>query len=251
MIRFALGGDIASVLAQDASASDFMASAKGMRIRVLPDDSDTGLVAFNFAATKTRLTAYFHHDGDTTESQYTFIIGTGAKRFMHYEHDYTGTIFHNVDSIGGSQKLYLEPFGGYNVYISFDSMLKAFHTAHPRAEIHYAELMLPLADDASSIHPDSVMAYKVDSDGKLTQVFDQRYYQGGDGGCYQKDGKYYYRLRLSMHLQRLMYETGGTDYGTRLMLYYSRRHPGARTILHGTASDNRPRIVLTYTESDK
>ena len=246
LIRFRLGGDIASVLAQQASAADFLASVKGLRIRVIENDSDTGIVSFNFSATKTRLTAYYHYEGDTIEAQYTFVVGSGAKRFMHFEHDYTGSTVNGADSIDGSQRLYLEPYGGYNIQISFDSMLRAFHSAHPMAEIHYAELLLPLAAEAPAIHPDSLIAYSVGSDGKLTQVADQRYFQGGDGG-YQNRGNYY-RLRLSLHLQHLMYANGGKDYGTRLMLYFSRRTPGARTILNGYSTANPVKIALTYTE---
>lgn len=247
VVRFTLGGDIATVLAQNASASDFVASAKGLRIRVIDDDSDTGIVAFNFAATKTRLTAYFHHDGDTTESQYIFVVGNGAKHFMHFDHDYTGTIFDNTDSIGGSQRLYLEPFGGYKLHISFDSALRAFHTSHPTAAIHYAEMLLPVADEAPAVKPDSVLAFGYQSDGTMTQISDQRYYMGGDG-AYQS-GSNRFRLRVSMHLQHLLYQNGGSDYGTCLMLYYSRKHPAARTIINGTSTANPVRIVLTYTEN--
>ena len=114
------------------------------------------------------------------------------------------------------------------------------------AEIHYAELLLPLAAEAPAILPDSLIAYSVGSDGKLTQVADQRYFQGGDGG-YQNRGNYY-RLRLSLHLQHLMYANGGRDDGTRLMLYFSRRTPGARTILNGYSTANPVKIALTYTE---
>lgn len=248
VVRFALGGDIATLLAQNASATEFTASAKGLRIRVIADDSDTGIVAFNFAATKTRLTAYFHHDGDTTQSQYTFVVGTGATHFMHFDHDYTGTIFDNNDSIDGSQSLYLEPFGGYNLHLSFDSALRAFHTAHPKAAIHYAELLLPVADNAPSMRPDSVLAFGYNSDGTLTQIMDQRYYQGGDGSYQSEYNRF--RLRISMHLQHLLYQNGGTDYGTSLMLYYSRKHPAARTIINGTATTNPVKIVLTYTDSE-
>ncbi len=245
VIRFPLNG-IESLLAQNATSEEFLASAKGLRIRVIADDSDTGIVAFNFAATQTRLTAYYHYNDDTVQSQYVFVVGSGAKRFMHYEHDYAGSLVAGADSIGGSEKLYLEPYGGYNVVVRFDSMLRAFHAAHPMAEIHYAELLLPLADDAPSIQPDSLVAYGYASDGTVTQVSDQRYYQGGDGGYQSSTNSY--RLRVTLHLQHLLHANGGTDYGTRLMLYYSRRTPGARTILNGTSAANPAKIVITYTE---
>ncbi len=248
VVRFPLDNSIATLLAQNASATDFVAAVKGLRIRVLSDDSDKGIVAFNFAATKTRLTAYYHYDGDTTQAQYTFVVGSGAKRFMHFDHDYTGSTVNGADSIYGSQRLYLEPFGGYKMYLSFDSALRVFHTAHPKAAIHYAELFLPVADDAPELRPDSVIAFGYDSEGKLTQIDDQRYYMGGDGG-FQSDSNRF-RLRVSMHLQHLLYHYGGTDYGTSLMLYYSRKRPAARTIVNGTATDNPVKIVLTYSESE-
>lgn len=243
VVAFPLGGGIGDLLRQEATTSDFLANTKGLRIRVLEDYSDTCIVAFNFSATRTRLTAWYHVEGDTNEIAYHFVVGTGAKRFMHFDHDYT-TADAGADSIGGSQRLYLEPFGGYNVMISFDSALRVFHTAHPRAAIHYAELLLPLADEAPDIHPDSLLAFTLAADGSSTLMPDQRYNMGGDG-AYNADSNHY-RLRVSLLVQSLLRQEA--DYGTRLMLYYSRRHPVARTVVNGTGTDNPVRIRLTYTE---
>lgn len=252
VIRFTLSNDIAPILAQNATTEEFLASAKGIRISIVENSpllgaSDgQGIVAFNFSATKTRLTAYFHYDGDTVGSQHTFIVGSGANRFMHFDHDYTGSTVGGADSIDGGQRLYLEPYGGYNIRLNFDSMQRAFHMAHPRAAIHYAELLLPLAPEAPDIHPDSLLAFYYNADGTITQLTDQRYGMGGDG-AYNAD-KNLYRLRVSLYLQKLLRE--GTDYGTDLMLYYSRRHPAARTVLYGKdkSTGNPIKIVFTYTE---
>lgn len=246
VITFPLGGGIGDMLhrsSRDVSAAQFLSNVKGLRIRVLDAGSDDAIVAFSFAATKTRLTAWYHVPGDTNEIQYHFVVGTGAKRFMHFKHDYSAAVFGNVDSIPGNNRLYLEPFGGYNVVLNFDDALRTFHAAHPRAVVHYAELLLPLADEAPAIHPDSLMAFSL-ADGTSTLLPDLRYNMGGDG-AYNADSNYY-RLRVSLYLQQLLRQ--GSDQGTELMLYYSRRHPAARTVVNGTATTKPVSIRLTFTE---
>lgn len=243
VVAFRLGGGIGDLLRQNASRADFLANTKGLRIRVVEGDS-MGIVAFNFAATKTRMTAYYHVGDDTTKLQYNFVVGTGAKRFMHFDHDYLVSTVGGADSIDGANRLYLEPFGGYNVCLNFDRAIHEFDSLHPNAAIHYAELLLPLADEAPDIHPDSLLAFAIGSDGSTTLLPDLRYGMGGDGS-YLRDSNYY-RLRVSMQLQKILREKH--DYGTKLMLYYSRRHPAARTVINGTAAAKPVRIVFTYTE---
>lgn len=243
VVTFRLGGSIGDLLKQNASRTDFIANTKGLRIRIIEGDS-MGIVAFNFAATKTRLTAYYHVNGDTNTLQYNFVVGSGAKRFMHFDHDYSTSSFGVADSIGGTNRLYLEPFGGYNVHINFDSAVRAFHAAHPTAVIHYAELLLPLADEAPTVHPDSLLAFSIGADGSTTLTSDLRYRMGGDGS-YLRD-RNCYRLRVSLLLQELL--RNDADHGIKLMLYYSRRHPAARTVITGTGTANPPRIAFTYTE---
>lgn len=242
VVTFRLGGGIGDLLKQNASREDFLANTKGLRIRVVEGDS-MGIVAFNFSATKTRLTAYYHVGDDTSHLQYHFVVGTGAKRFMHFDHDYSAATV-GADSIDGANRLYLEPFGGYNIHLSFDSALRAFHAVHPNAVIHYAELLLPLADEAPDVHPDSLLAFAIGADGTTTLLPDLRYSMGGDGS-YLRD-KNCYRLRVSVHMQGLLRDDA--DYGLKLMLYYSRRHPAARTVINGTATTNPVRIAFTFTE---
>lgn len=230
IIRLKLSGDIAQALDYTGDNDGFIAHSKGLHIS-LTDASDNAMLTINFAATKTRLTAYYHYATQADTNDFDFSLG---RHFMHFSHDYsTGTL--GADSIDGSQNLYLEPMAGYAVRIGFDSALAAFGEAHPRAVIHYAELLLPLADGDYGLKPDMILV----PDMSLAQ-----YAVSGGDGTYQAD-KNCYRLRLTQRIQQTL--RAGRDEGTTLVLN-SRRSSAARAVLRGIRTDNPARIAIIYTE---
>ncbi|MBP5517026.1 MAG: DUF4270 family protein [Bacteroidales bacterium] len=238
-----------------ANAEEFIDAFKGMRIRVVNDGSPI-MATVNLAASSTRLTAFYTYvnNGDSINRTYDFSFGSKVPHFSHYTNVYCGALAQfntNVnDSIDGSRYLYLSPMGGTNIKLSFDSFVRQFSEQHPLAIIHYAELILPLADIAPATHPELIAALKCYADGSvanITDMYDPYTYTGYDG-TFDAD-KGCYRLRVTQYLQKMI--KSGEDNGT-LLVISGRRSSPEHTIINGydntLTSDNPIRLRFVYSE---
>ena len=140
--------------------------------------------------------------------------------------------------------------GGTNVRVCFDSFVSQFRQQHPYAVIHYAELVLPLADIAPDDRPDLIAAFKCFNDGTIANIpdmFDAYTYSGYDGKY--DAARNCYRLRITQHFQKIV--KSGMDLGTLLVLN-GRRTSALRTVLNGgdlSATGGNPfRIEFVYSE---
>lgn len=250
-VRLHLNESIYPVLKQDCSLADFLSATKGFCL-TLADDAER-LVTLNLAATATRITMHYHTPA-TENLRYNFIINSSARQFMHYQHDYSGSVInpianHTATSLAGDQKLYLEPLGGTKVRLSLQPFLDTFRVKHPTAVIHYAELIMPRADASDTSMPVRLLALKCASDGSSAYVTDANVltnpntYEGFDG--YFNRDRQHYRMRLTQHLQELL--RTGKDYGTDIIID-ARRSSAFRAILNGTAASNPVHIDFIYTE---
>ena len=241
IIRLKLDNAIAEILSQEATAEEFLQRTKGLRIR-LTEAGDEGMFSINFSAVSTCLTVYHHFD--TLHAEYTFLLGTGVTHFMHFDHDYTGSVTAGADSLDGSQALYLEPLGGYNILVGFNDAVQAFAAAHPTATVHHAELLMPATASASEPMPDRILALSKSEDGNDTYINDliDPYSLSGFDGKYDAS-RGCFRLRVTQHVQGLL--RNGTDPGTLLVLN-SRRSDAASVVINGPAASDPIRIEIRY-----
>lgn len=245
VLRLKLDNAIHTVLNQSGSSEEFVNATKGLRIR-LTDAGDMGMLGINFAADSTCLTVYHRFDAnDDVDSKYSFRLGSGSAHFVNFKHDYTGSTTGGADSLDGSTVLYLEPMGGYNILISFDSAIRAFAEAHPTATLHHAEMLLPVA--SSTMLPDRVLAVDKQADGNEVYIDDLMMdiiTMGRFDGTYDAS-RNCYRLRVTQHVQGMLREKADT--GTLLVLN-SRRSSAERVLLNGLSNPDHIRIELTYSE---
>ena len=246
LVNLRLDPSFNAVLLRTATAEEFLAQTKGLRIRIT-NAADEGMLSIDFAAATTCLRAYYHNDDNNTvlAASYTFLMGAGTSHFTHFAHDYSGTIFGG--HIDGATKLYLEPMGGQQVRMSFDNAVKAFHQAHPYATIHHAELVMPVADDSPALRPDQILLFTRNESGEFDYIDDLinvNAMTGYDGHCHDSVSVHY-RMRCTQHMQGLLRQDG--DPGT-LLLLNSRRHTANSLVLNGITTANRPRIHIVYSE---
>lgn len=248
-IMLPLNESIHEVLRTTATADEFIRHTKGLRIRIT---EGTGMMSINFSARKTCLTAYYHYvrresDGqtDTIKGNYVFLMGSGTTRFTRFTHDYAGTQV-GADSVEGNSRLYLESMGGYATRLSFDRDIRRFHAEHPSATIHYAELRLPLASEASDMKPDMIVASTQDASGKWIGIADWiSFTLSGYDGTYSTDDNHF-RIRMPRHVQQMLRQ--GSDSGLMLQLD-SRRSSACNTVINGIADTAiAPKIVFVYSE---
>lgn len=232
--------------------TDFTEATKGLCIELV-DNGTPAMLTINFAATATKMTVYYHDNNDA-HSSLDVLLGNGsssakATHFSQFLHNYNGEISHtrnSNDSLPGNIKLYLEPMGGTYVNLNFDNFVKQFHQAHPRAIIHYAELLLPTNVSSDNLKPERIVANKRTSSGSVIPIpdYSSAYTGSGYDGKYQEN-KGFYRIRITQHLQYLV--TDGKDYGTILELF-GVRSSARRTIINGTDDSNPIKIHFIYTE---
>ena len=248
VVSLKLDTSINSVIRRSATAEDFIAETKGLRIRIL-NSSDEGMVTIDFSSVNTCLRAHYHYvyNNDTVTGTYTFLLGTGTSHFTHFEHDYSGTLFASGNPVPGTYRLYLDPMAGHRVRLKFDNAIQAFHVAHPWAVIHYAELLLPVAPEAlDGDQPDQLLTLGRDDNGSdwyIDDLINVHDLLGYDGTFHSDLGLY--RIRVAQHLQGLL--RIGHDPGFMIQISAC-RHAAQRTILNGLSTTDRPRIAIVYSE---
>lgn len=252
-IKIKLNENVYPVLRQSCSQADFLNLSKGISIR-LGDDNNNTMLSVNYSATNTRL-MLFYHTPNADNMKFEFTINSGAAHSMYYSHDYAGSALapfasNKKDSIAGTQKLYLEPLGGTRLRLNMQSFVAQFKRDHPNAVVHYAELVLPLANEADTANvPVRLLALKRLANGKETYVTDANvltnsYTYNGFDGYYNRE-KNQYRMRLTRHLQEILRE--GKDYGTEVVID-ARRSAAFRTIINGTETSHPIMIDFIYSE---
>lgn len=249
VVSLKLDTSINSVIRRSATAEDFIAETKGLRVRI-PNVSDEGMMTIDFSSVNTCLRAYYHYvyDNDTVSSIYTFLLGTGTSHFTHFSHNYSGTLFATGNPVPGTYRFYLDPLAGHRIRLSFDRDLKAFHAAHPWAVVHFAELLLPVAPEAVGTDlPDQLLTLgKSATDDSWYYIDDliNTHDLAGYDGTYHSD-RGLYCIRVSQYLQGIL--RLGFDPGFRIHINAS-RHAAQRAIFNGVSTDNRPRIAIVYSE---
>ncbi len=252
-----LNSNILSLLSNRtyATVDDFEEAMKGIRIRLVNDGSPL-MATVNMAASSTKLTAFYTYNNgnDSIYRSYDFSVGSNVAHFNRYINNYNNelSVFNTNrnDSIDGVRYLYLCPMGGTNIKVNFDTYVKQFKQLHPYAVIHYAELLMPVADIASEKKPDMIAALKYYNDGttvSIPDLYDAFTYHGYDGAYDETSGCF--RIRITQHFQKIM--NSGFDLGT-LLVINGRRSSAAHTVINGYSNaatgDNPLRVVLVYSE---
>lgn len=261
VLTFPLGRHLRDQISGHAfeSTEALQEALKGLCVESVPSDSDPLMLTFDMTQNRSGLTLYYQAPSTSDEKEedspetVTLLAGytssqSASTHFTHFTHHYSGAFLqlqqHTIDSVDGSQRLYLEPLGGMAVRINIDSYVRRFHEAHPRAVIHYAELLLPVSSDADDLKPSRIVAYRRYATGNIIFINDYlSNYAGYDGQFDSSKGMY--RIRVTQHLQGLMMT--GSDAGT-LLLLDGRRSSARRTILNGSNTTNPIRIAFTYSE---
>lgn len=234
------------------SSAVLQESLRGICIECVEASSDPLMLTFDMGKSASGLSLYYQDAEGNTQSGQLQVGYTSpqseATHFCQFTHTYSGQFLQlqqgAIDSIDGANQLYLEPLGGTAVRINIDSYVRRFHAAHPRAVIHYAELLLPVNTAADAAKPNRIVAYRHYASGTSIFVNDYLSDNAGYDGYYD-EAKGIYRLRITHHLQGLMMT--GADYGTLLMLD-GRRSSANRTVLNGTQSADAVRIAFVYSE---
>lgn len=230
-------------------------ATKGIAIKLDEGSGyDIMTMTLNLAAATNKMTIYYsyHANGSSTINRTVGMsIGSGATHFSSYIHTYNAPFSSlqnkTADSLGGSQRLYLEPLGGTYMKLNMKNWVETFRVKHPTAVIAYAVIKLPVATESvGTEYPSRLYTYKNYADGSTVLIpdFTDAYRLTGYDGTNHLD-KAYYRIRVTEHVQKMLHS--GNDFGTLIYLEGRRSDPRS-VVFNGTGTATPPRLEIVYSE---
>lgn len=155
----------------DSTASNtiFRQYFEGLHIRSETDDAACVNVDLNHS--QSRITIYYRDLSGTEEDtlEYLMAFGTLAKKFTHFEHQYTPASlykFDSFDTIPGQQKCYIQAAAGIMTKVEFPELTE--YNEYQGRAVNLARLYLPVADESNDKCcniPDQFLLYGVGDDG--------------------------------------------------------------------------------------
>lgn len=267
LVTLTLKPSFHSIIPASATAEEFLAQVRGLRVRIT-SDSENGMLGINLSSPQTCMKIYYHDSETGLASTYTMLMGAGAEHYTLFTHDYSGTPFAATDSLGGENLLYIGPLSGPYAELDFGTQLRAFASAHPLATIHYAELHLPVAATAPAQRP-CLLQVRRNLNGTYVPARDmmpvssslesllslnpneviisglvEKYLLKAYDGYYSNTDGGRYRMRLPQQLQQMLRTGNG-----QLRLVIDARYFDSRaTVLNGINQTDKPKLVFVYSE---
>lgn len=255
-LRFNMGPELGNKIlsapaAELDSNSSFKEYFKGLAI--IPDDVATSpgqgsLLYFNFYATISRITIYYHSDEEDSLVYRMALNATSNARFGHFNHygynEASDPLRQQIilgDTAPGNDLLYLQSMAGVRIRIVFPYLLNM--VKENNIAINEAQLIFYNLDPGGFYPAPGQLALYGKNDSTLFYLADQ----SEDANYF--DGKYNeprYRFRISRYIQEKLLERDST---TALNLFTSGASINASRVVIGGpgALSNNMKLRLIYT----
>jgi hypothetical protein len=236
-----------------ASNDAFKNAFKGIYIR--PENvmsaGEGSILSFDLLNTRSDLTIYYKPAPDSSQRTFRFIINSNNARVARYEHDYSLSSDQafinqvlNGDTALGSEKLYLQGFGGIQTVLKIPGIHDLSATGN--VIINEAKLIFQVVDYSEDFEPtERLVLFKYDGDNKTFFLPDQLQGDGFFGGGFQESSGSYV-FRISLHSQNIL--NGETDFGMVLYPTGKSIRPN-ETVFYGTnpAQQGHLKLEVIYT----
>ncbi|MFZ6050695.1 DUF4270 family protein [Halocola ammonii] len=270
-VRFHLTNELAQVLLDASGTEDlqnnenFIQFFNGIRISSNSEAANT----FEISPTSTRssITMHYRDLGDEepeTELEFELLINSNCAYFTNVEFDYSGTdlqpLQNGQDSISGAERLYIQSQGGVRTKISFPNLMDY---ADPSTRIiNRAELVIPLEEGTEEPYFPIIKVVPLTDYNDGEDQLPIRDFFAPTGAQYVNmlydTTKHEYRFNITRHIQGVFEGTVENS-----VIYLEAEHPRfgttsprssvpfdvRRSVINGLEDEeNRPRLVLTYTD---
>lgn len=217
---------------------------KGIYIKTDSIFSGGAIIYYNLLSPNSKVTLYYHNDGDTTDKKFDFVINSSCARINLFKHDYSQSQITSLnDSLSNDSLLYLQGMSGTNARIKFPFVSNLKDSS--AIAIVKAELIIPVNvyDNTTEVfpRPSRLLLVSLNSDGNYGFVPD---YFLGDyyfGGSFH-EGTQTYRFNISRYIQQLV-DKSVTDYGL-VLLVSENRVSARRVVIRGPGSGLK--LSITY-----
>jgi hypothetical protein len=239
--------------------TSFYKALRGLKIVASSGGASPGaMLAFNLndeAYSRVRL--YYHDIADTTLRHFDFFFA-GSNKFVHFDHDYSGTPAGQVIGQMSDDLMYLQPMQGLRIKVEFPYIDKFDNIA-----VNKAQLVLTNADNNSVLTPANQLVF-TEVRGDTTAVFtsdvlyaigpalNQGFSRfGGNPEMENVNGTLVerYRLTLTQRLQDMVDDTSGELKKKTVYINVTPQSRVAqRSVLYGPGSAAFPaKLELKYT----
>lgn len=243
-------------LANNSAFTDFF---NGLYITADSASSGSSILYFDLYSSLSKITVFYHNDGDTAKYSYSFIVNPSCARFNSYNHfNYNssdGNFKKQVllkDTSLGNNTLYLQAMGGVKTKLVFPdlkNLIKDENIAVNKAELVLKPNISLNFDTANYKIPFQLALTRLTNDNKI--IIPPDYYAGANyfGGTYNK-AKNEYRFRISLYIQQLLNDNIVGDKCLYLIINNASAN-ASRLVLFGPQSLPFPdnlRLEITYTK---
>jgi hypothetical protein len=234
---------------------NFLEYFKGLYVTVDEEIDGTGSIfninPFNFF---TRLSLFYHEEGDTNYLRQDFPITQFAKRANYFENlSYDQAhpvlveqIFGDDSEASGDSLLFVQSMGQLRANIRFPYLSELSMAAN--VTINQARLIVPLADGFSDeMFPPAqeLFLLRYDENGEMVPLADMQFGAEYFGGTFN-EGLKQYSFSITQHLQEVM-DGKVDDHGLTLVIPQAAEN-ARRVVLNGPGVLNRPmRLEIIYT----
>ena len=233
----------------------FWRESKGLKI-VSTTSSDRGcMLALNLNSANCFIRLYYTSN-DTLHKSVDFDLNTGgSNKFMHFDHNYTGTAAEAATGQQNPDLLYLQGLGGLKLRVEFPDAAANFD----KILVNKADLEMTMAVSADYPPINQVATYDKISDTSFVLTNDVNYSLSATssgslvyfGGSPQKKGSIYqYHMAMSKRFQKIVdADPADADAKVIYINVFPQRGSAARNILYGVNHPDYPmKLRLKYTK---
>ena len=234
---------------------NFLEYFKGLYITVDEEIDGTGSIfnigVFNFF---TRLSLYYHEEGDTNALRHDFPITQFTKRSNFFEtlsYDNAHPVlveqlFGEDPEESGDSLLFVQSMGKLRANIRFPYLSELSSAAN--VTINQARLIVPIAEgfsDEMFTPAQDLFLLRYDDNGKMVPLADMQFGDEYFGGRYN-EGARHYSFNITQHLQEVM-DGKISDHGLTMVIPQAAEN-ARRVVLNGPGVALRPmRLEIIYT----
>jgi len=235
--------------------SNFLKFFKGLYISTNTVSSGGAIIYFNLLSSLTKLSLYYHNDGDTASTAYNFIISDDCARFNSFDHKkFAGSdlvLKQQLagDTVLGDSILFIQAMAGTKIKLKFPDVMNL--NALGKIAINKAELVMKVDENTIGAYtpPDKLILSKINANGTISFLADYAYGDAYYGGYYSSTTKEY-RFNVSKHIQDALLNGSFEDQGLYLLVSGAAVKSNRAVIKGHKSSQDNLRLEIIYTKID-
>lgn len=230
----------------------FWKATKGLKITSTTSATPGAMLAFNLNSSNCFIRVYYTQN-DTVRKTASYSLAAGNK-FMHFNHDYTGTPAAAAMAATNPDLLYLQGMNGLRLKLEFPTAQSLDKVLINKAELELtalsSTLLLPEANQLATFNKTTDSTYTLTNDASYSLTYASNTFQYF-GGFPEKEGSVQkYRMTMTKRFQEMVDAADGDPKSSTIYIYvYPRQLSAARSIIYGVNNPTNPlKMKLKYTK---